>query len=453
MRSLRDAWARLNFARRLTIVVAVGALWRYGYVVAAKRHQSLLLNDSLYYSWQAAGLTHGDFFMDIFGQRDAAEHGPLTSIVLAPVTWGSHAVFQQRMMTATLGVITVALIGIVARRVAASSGRGDRVGIVAACIAAAYPNLWINDGLVMSESLGGLLVVLILLALLGLTSESATRRARMTRALTFGALVGLGALTRSELVLAIPIGALVILLWIRPRRHAAALIGWATLAMLVVIAPWVIYNQTRFDESVTLSTNDGTTLIGANCPETYSSAALGGWSLFCVLEVQGPPGADDSVRARIQRDTAISYARHHWTRLPLVGLARLGRTIDVFKVGNLVHQDEGEEKAAWAIWSGIVCWWVLAPLAALGLIRVAQRRERAVLLVPVAIVMITSVVFYGTHRLRLTMEPVVVIGAALFLCSLTKSRDDQARDAGLAGGSKRAVGGADVDAPIGLARI
>jgi len=425
MNAFRETWARLTFGRRLTVVVALGAVWRYGYVIAAKWNQSLLLNDSLYYSWQAAGLTRGEFFKDIAGKREAAEHGPLTSIVLAPVSWGSHAVDQQRLLTATLGVITIALIGTLARRLAATAGAelADRVGIVAACVAAAYPNLWINDGLVMSESLGALLVVLILLALVDLINESISRRSRATRAVAFGLLVGLGALARSELILAIVFGALVMLLWVRPWRHSLALIGLATLAMLIVISPWIIYNQSRFDESVTLSTNDGTTLIGANCPETYySPPALGGWSFFCVLDVQGPPGADDSVRARIQRDTAISYAKHHWTRLPLIGVARLGRTIDVFKVGNLVHQDEGEEKATWAIWSGIVGWWVLAPIAALGLIKVARRRERTVLLVPVAIVVITSIVFYGTHRLRVTMEPVVVIGAALFLCSLAAPR-------------------------------
>jgi len=165
--------------------------------------------------------------------------------------------------------------------------------------------------------------------------------------------------------------------------------------------------------------------------------------------VQGPPGADDSARTRNQRDTAISYARHHWTRLPAVGLARLGRMLDVFKVGNLVHQDEGEEKAPWAIWSGIVCWWAIAPLAALGVIKVAGRRERSVLLVPVVIVAITSVVFYGTHRLRVGMEPVAVIGAALFVCSLAKRGDDHPRDARLAGRGEPSVGGADLDPAVG----
>ena len=248
MNAFRETWARLTFGRRLTVVVALGAVWRYGYVIAAKWNQSLLLNDSLYYSWQAAGLTRGEFFKDITGKREAAEHGPLTSIVLAPVSWGSHAVDQQRLLTATLGVITIALIGTLARRLAATAGAelADRVGIVAACVAAAYPNLWINDGLVMSESLGALLVVLILLALVDLINESISRRSRASRAVAFGLLVGLGALTRSELILAIVFGALVMLLWVRPWRHSLALIGLATLAMLIVISPWIIYNQSRF---------------------------------------------------------------------------------------------------------------------------------------------------------------------------------------------------------------
>src|SRR5688572_194151 len=264
MTTLRARWATLDFSRRLAIIVVLGAVWRYGYLLATKLNQSLLLNDSLYYSWQAAGLTRGELFKDITGHHEAAEHGPLTSIVLAPFSWGANAVTQQRFVTATLGVVTVALIGVLARRIARTSPNADRVGIVAAGIAAAYPNLWINDGLVMSESLGALLVVLILLALLGLVADPADppapARSRLVRAAVLGALVGLGALTRSELILGIPFAALVILFWVRPRRRALTLIGAATLAMIVVIAPWVIFNQSRFDESVTLSTNDGTTL-------------------------------------------------------------------------------------------------------------------------------------------------------------------------------------------------
>ena len=40
---------------------------------------------------------------------------------------------------------------------------------------------------------------------------------------------------------------------------------WPALAGVVVLAPWTVYNAGRFDEPVLISTNDGLTLIGANC--------------------------------------------------------------------------------------------------------------------------------------------------------------------------------------------
>ena len=198
------------------------------------------------------------------------------------------------------------------------------------------------------------------------------------------------------------------------------------IATIIVIAPWVAYNQSRFDESVTLSTNDGSTLIGANCPETYSATSLGGWSLFCLLDVQGPPGVDDSVRSQLQLNAAIDYALDNLDRLPLVAVARVARSLDLYQLSNLVHSDVGEEKAEWAVWSGMVCWYVLAPLAAVGLAR-TRRRERDILLIPVVIVLITSIAFYGSHRLRLSLEPVVVVGAAAAIVTLLQSHQDGRR--------------------------
>jgi hypothetical protein len=43
-----------------------------------------------------------------------------------------------------------------------------------------------------------------------------------------------------------------------------------------VVTPWVAYNTARFDRLVTMSTNDGNTLLGANCPLTYWGFELGG---------------------------------------------------------------------------------------------------------------------------------------------------------------------------------
>ena len=131
------------------------------------------------------------------------------------------------------------------------------------------------------------------------------------------------------------------------------------------MAPWVAYNMTQFDRPVLLSTNDGTTLLGANCDRTYYDD-LGGWDIRCLEPVPTDVTVDASVRSAERRDIAVDYARDHVTRLPVVVMARVGRTLDVYGLSSLAALDRGEEKAGWAVWLGVVMFWVLAVAAIAG---------------------------------------------------------------------------------------
>jgi uncharacterized membrane protein len=225
--------------------------------------------------------------------------------------------------------------------------------------------------------------------------------------------VGLAALARSELLLLAPLFAL-IGLRSQPIRQWAGRGLAIMLATLAVLAPWVAYNATRFDSLVIVTTNEGGALRGANCDETYSGPAMGGWSVLCVLDNIDRPDEDASERAVRLRREAVTYIKDHASRLPVVVAARLLRAADLYGVGDLVRFDVGEERAKWASWAGIVSWWLLAPLAVLGWWR--QRRSNGwMLMAPAVGVLITTVVFYGAHRLRSPMEPVVIISAAVAL--------------------------------------
>ena len=178
-------------------------------------------------------------------------------------------------------------------------------------------------------------------------------------------LVGLGALTRSEIALyAVGFAGLA---WWRaaghPRAGAAARARLVGAAALTVV-PWALYNVARFERPVLLSTNDGTTLLGANCDSTYY-VDVGGWDIRCLLPVPTDDSVDASVRSVEWRDRAVDYAGDHVGRLPVVVAARLGRIVDVYGLESLVALDRGEEKAEWAVWAGIVAWWLLA-VAAVG---------------------------------------------------------------------------------------
>ena len=380
--------------RAMLRCVVLGAAIRCTYVAFHWGHK-LKLNDSWYYSEQARQLAHGRWFREIFYDQPGAEHGPLTSLLMAPVSFTSHYQDFQRLVTVVTGIALVWAIGRFAEEVA-----GPKVGLVAAFIAAVYPNLWMNDGLVMSESISMLLVALSLWA-----AWRASEHAHV-RGVVLGIALGLAVLARSELALLLPL----VLLWLALSRRRAALtaLGCAVL----VVTPWVGFNMARFERPVLLTTNDGTTLLGANCPQTYSGDHLGGWLVTCVAaDPAFSPTEEPSVRSARQRSLAVRYALDHMDRWPAVVAARVGRTLDLFGIEDSIFQDQGEERPVFFAWVGVVFFWAIALASVFGA-RVVARRLRWLLAVPIVTVMATTVLFYGAHRIRSTAEPVLVILAS-----------------------------------------
>ena len=397
-----------RFRWGLAACAATGAAVRLGVYFAHYRGAGFDFNDAPYYSETAIDLAHGRWFIDRAG-GPAAEHGPVTTLLLAPVSWVDSPVEWQRLVTLITGVALVVVIGLVGRRLG-----GARVGLAAAAIAAVYPGLWLNDGLVMSESPGALAVGLWMLAALAWYD-----RPTPALALLMGAAAGVAAQTRAEL--AVLMAAAVIAAWWVGGDRRRLMAALAAVGGLAVLAPWVAFNATRFDRPVILTTNDGTTLRGANCDATYHGRALGSWALECLVIDPETVGMEASRRAARWRGDGIDYATDHAGRVPVVVLARLGRSFDLFGLDYQVDEDVRDGRPRWGSWAAILSFWVLAVLAAFGQRR-ASRFGRLVLWAPVAAVLVTAVVFYGGHRLRTAMEPSVVLGAALAVAAPAAAR-------------------------------
>jgi hypothetical protein len=83
----------------------------------------------------------------------------------------------------------------------------------------------------------------------------------------------------------------------------------------------------------------------------------------------------------------------------------------------MVRMDRGEEKASWASWAGILCFWLLAAAAVVGWLALGAddrgRGARWWLAVPLLTVVVVSIAFYGAHRIRAPAEPVIVLLAAV----------------------------------------
>jgi 4-amino-4-deoxy-L-arabinose transferase-like glycosyltransferase len=408
---------------RILLLIALAALvLRVGYVAFAKTNQPIH-GDQLFYNAEANRLARGDGFLEPFdpqalsrgvireGKDPAADHPPLTVIVLAPVSF-----VPQRLTMAVLGTVAVVIIGLLARRLA-----GDRAGWIAAGIAAIYPNLWVNDGLIMSETIATLVVALALFYAYRLIREP-----NVWNALIVGALCGLAALTRAELVLLVPLLAVPAALVARSVATAQRwkLAGVGVLAAAALIAPWVGYNLSRFDQPTYLSTNDGIALLGSNCDSVYYGGGIGLTDLKCL----GPnPRGDQSVDSKIFRDRAFDYIRDHKKRAVLVAFARVGRTWSLFRPWDMVSYNKGEGREGWVTTLGLIAYYPLLIAAIAGWVVMRRRRRRSwPLLVPVLVVTIASAATYGQTRFRVPAEPTLVVLAAVAIAAVV-ARDWPAR--------------------------
>jgi 4-amino-4-deoxy-L-arabinose transferase-like glycosyltransferase len=401
-----------RFAVALGIVVFGALALRVVYTVAVTAHPEDHPYDELYYVAQSDLVVSGEGFAKPFVGVPSADHPPLTTLAIVPAT----AIFgvpsdtlPQRLTMCLVGAAAVGVIGLLGRRVG-----GAAVGLTAATIAAVYPNLFMNDGIVMAEALTALLVATALLLVYRLRDGWSPWVAA-----GLGLACGLAALTRAELVLLVPFVAVpAVLGWDRSRwKERLAPLGIVVGVAVLTLAPWVIRNATTFDEPTTLGTGDGAVLLGANCDRTYSGRLLGVWSLECSTTV--PETKDLSVQAKRQRDAAFDYVGDHLGRVPVVVAARVGRAFDVFLPFQTAEFGEAEGRPREAAIVGLVMYWVAVPLAIYGLV-LLRRRRTAVwpLLVPFGIVVLVVTLGYGITRFRVPAEPSLVVLASAALVVL-----------------------------------
>jgi 4-amino-4-deoxy-L-arabinose transferase-like glycosyltransferase len=402
---------RRRFWTVLLLIVLAGLALRVAYVLGAKDGEPMM-GDAIYYNHQAAALADGRGFAcpdpgtpSCPHPMPVADHPPLTALAMAPAAWlFDRNDTAQRLSMTLLGVAGLLLVGLIGRELA-----GDRAGWIAAGIAALYPNLWVNDALIMAETLSVLSV-----AAAVLLAYKFIRRPSMGRGVALGAVCGFGILARAELGFLLPVVVLPVILLARTLvtgqrlRIAAA----AVLATAVVVAPWVIPNLFRFEKPVFLSTNDGITISGANCPSVYSGPGLGLWTLDC----HGEPKGDQSEVNAVLRRRGLSYMKHHLGRLPVVIMAREGLAWSVFRPRLMVDYNKGEGREAWVSWIGLVVYYLLVPLAVAGGIALRRRGVPLLpLLAQVVIVLITVALFYGLVRFRIPAEITIVVLAAVAL--------------------------------------
>ena len=423
-----------RFRLFLALIVLGGFLVRVVAILVAYRHRTLGLDDNNWYHTQANLLAdHGGFYEPFvwLGSGDlvqSAGHPPGYLIYLA--AWslvGLDGEMAHRIAGAVAGAAAVGTIGLCARYIAnlarPDDRRGaDRVGLIAAAIAAVYPNLWINDGLILSESLYAALTGVVVALAYRLWKQPDTKAAVL-----LGAVIGVAALTRSEgaTLLVFLVVPLVLVLRGVAFRRKVGLVAITGAVAVAVMAPWIGWNLTRFDQPVYLASGSGRVLAYANCDRTYSGTFLGYWHQECTL-ADWPEG-DESVVDEAHREKATEYIQGHLSRQPVVVAARVGRIWGVFRPFQGIELDWFyERRGIWPVRAALGSYYALGLLAIGG--GVALRR-RGVTLVPllalIAMVTVTAATTFGVTRYRVPAEVTVVVLAAVGIDALWRRWTDR----------------------------
>jgi len=405
-RPIGGPMGRRPFGIALTAIVLAALGVRVGYVLTVTRHENSKIYDSLWYGFTALGLSIHQFFRVAFGTALSAAHPPMTSLLLAPSCYffGFHpGLTPQRLTMALLGTGVVLCVGLLGRAVA-----GPWVGLTAAALGAGYPNFWIPNGILMSETPAMLGMALILLAIVRLR-----RRPTVVSAVLLGVACGAEALVRAELILFVPFLLIPAALAARPATmgRKLVLLGVGLLASAIILAPWVGRNLATFTNPTYISTGDGLALLGANCPQTYNGPDLGSWAYGCAIAESSH--GDESVQSSRDQHAAFTYIKHHEGRLGVVVAARVGRLWDVYQPLQMAADDVNEGRPQGAALAGLYVYWGLLPLAVVGALVFRLRRLRPwILLVPAGVLTLVSALVFGLVRFRAPFEVCLVVLAA-----------------------------------------
>lgn len=320
---------------------------------------------------------------------------------------------HARLALSIVGALTCLLVAGIGRIL-----MGRRVGVVAGLIAATYPQLFIWDAWLYSESLA-----IFFFALCCYLCMRLEKRRQWWVWLGVGLIFGLAALARPNgiyaLLAVIAVVALAVVLRETDWRRGAIQVGVLTLGCLLVLAPWVARNFVVTGGAfVPFTTVSGIVVAGSYNDQSFSNpATLGTWVNPLSVPADAPtmrrfPVICDA-HCEVARDSAASQLGIHWAEthfreLPLMFYRRMKA---------FWHPGSPPGEAGMPIWRPFASAYPTAVilLAFLGMLVALRWRWRAALLplLFAAIVVAGGLLFYGSPRMRAPMEPMLVVAAAV----------------------------------------
>lgn len=417
---LRNTLHQMTTRRWLALIVLLAVGARVAFLILFGHTLSL---ETSGYDAYAVNLLDGRGFTRFDDRSGDSDLPPLYPAFLVGVytILGRDPIAVAVAQTA-LDAVTVVLICAIGRRVA-----GPLTGLLAAAFYGLYPyllfqNLTVNDT-----------AVFIFLLALGIWLAYRVRDSRRwLDTVALGAVFGLGALTKTLIVLVLP---LLALWWWRRLglREAIRLGAIAAAALVIVLTPWSVRNTRLHGAFVLVSTNGGSNLHQGNnaCVADYLAR---GWDAQWVNCIElAPPELSEVEADRWHRQQAIDWLRENpgewprlfWTKLWVLwspAIMPYDLPPDPYLVDDAVFQFHTPTFEA----ARIVHVLTFTPLLALGAggLALAWRNglEIGPLLAVVIAITVAYLIFHPSTRYRVPADPFVFVLSAYALAKVWNTR-------------------------------
>jgi 4-amino-4-deoxy-L-arabinose transferase-like glycosyltransferase len=413
----------------LVAVLLLAAALRITHMLALRNlplFDHLILDSAFYDRW-AQSIAAGDWM----GGKGAFYYDPLYPYFLGVIyRFFGHDLLVVRLFQVALGVATCGLVAAMGRRVG-----GRAIGNVAAMMLAIYKPAIFHEGEIEKTALG---VFLVTAALLLFMRDS--RKARLAS----GICLGLAALTRGNMLLLVPLGALYLLLapnhkensgteadgkssltdrlWGPPARSAAVFL----LGVFIALMPVAWRNHTVSGEWILTTSQAGTNFYTGNNPDN----SVGDYELVSFVRPEtGYEGNDFAAEAetRTGRKMGPNEVSSFWFAEALKHIvAHPGFAARLFLQKFVLFWSDLELPDAWDMYFLSKYSSVLAmPLLGMGLLlplgmlgafaKFRGSRDVRVLTGYMAIYSLSVVAFFVFSRYRIHVVPALVVLAACFL--------------------------------------
>jgi len=385
--------------RSLYAILTLAFLIRIAMVPLA--HRDGFISDEKEYIYLAHQLNDGKGFVDSNGEYSIKVPAFPIVIALCFRLWPSSFVlpFLFGALAATLSIYVGYLLAL---RV----WQENNIALWSAGFMAFFPSLVLYGGLLMTENLFVLLLLLMLLLAVRLSREDG-----YALHLLFGVVAGAAVLTRAASFGMVPVLLVAIVLARRKsgfstRRLLLAFVVWG-----IVLVPWTVRNYNVHLEFVPVSTFGGRAMLTGSNPFAHGTAKLDpGFSDWLEAQLKarglhpeetGPEGK----RVSAEQAIAMEYARSHPGRLLILAFQK----VYVFWIYPVTYGQDSRVFQA----SFMLCDILLLLGAICGAVVGSTRRVSfGMASTPIIYFTAMSMILYSEARFRLPVMPLLCIIAS-----------------------------------------